>query len=53
MTDSNYIAAKTFLNLLPDEQKIKLCRQVLEGVENKKKVKKDRVKYYLKYLDKK
>jgi len=53
MTDPNYIAAKTFLNMLPDEQKIKLCKQILEGVESKKKIKKQRVKDYTNWLDKK
>ncbi|MFP3593969.1 hypothetical protein [Chryseobacterium sp. SIMBA_038] len=53
MSDPNYIAAKTFLNMLSDEQKIKLCKQILEGVESKKNIKKNRVKDYLKYLERK
>lgn len=50
MADPNYIAAKTFLNLLPDAVKIKLCNQTLAGVEDKKKTKKQRVKDYTKWL---
>lgn len=53
MTDPNYIAAKTFLNLLPDAVKVKLCNQMLAGVEKKKKTKSQRVKEYSKWLDKK
>lgn len=53
MADPNYIAAKTFLNLLPDAQAVKLCKQKLAGVEDKKKSSRQRVKDYLKYLDKK
>ncbi|MDR4892237.1 MULTISPECIES: hypothetical protein [unclassified Chryseobacterium] len=50
MADPNYIAAKTFLNLLPDAVKVKLCNQVLAGVEDNKKTKKQRVKDYTKWL---
>lgn len=53
MADPNYTAAKTFLNLLPDAQGVKLCKQYIAGVEDKKKPSKQRVKDYLKYLDKK
>lgn len=53
MSDPNYIAAKTFINLLPDAIKVKLCNQTLAGVENKKKTKAQRVKDYMKFLDKK
>ena len=53
MPDPNYIAAKTFLNLLPDATKVKLCNQTLAGVEDKKKTKKQRVKDYTNWLDKK
>jgi len=53
MADPNYIAAKTFLNLLPDALAVKLCRQKLAGVEDKKKTKKQRVRDYSKWLDKK
>jgi len=53
MIDTNYIVAKTFLNLLPDAQKVKLCKQTLAGVEDKKKTSKQRVKDFLKYLEKK
>ena len=48
MTDPNYIAAKTFLNLLPEAQKIKLCNQILASVEDSKKKSKQRVKDYQK-----
>ena len=50
MADPNYIAAKTFLNLLPDAVKVKLCNQMLAGVEDKKKAKKQRVKEYTAWL---
>ena len=53
MADPNYIAAKTFLNLLPDAIKIKLCNQTLAGVEDKKKTSKQRVKEILKRLENK
>jgi len=53
MADPNYLAAKTFINLLPDAQKVKLCNQTLAGVEDKKKTKKQRVKDYTNWLDKK
>lgn len=50
MTDPNYIAAKTFLNLLPDALAVKLCKQKLAGVEDKKKSKAQRVKEIRKWL---
>lgn len=53
MADPNYLAAKHFLSLLPDAQKVELCKQILAGVENRKKTSKQRVKDYSKYLDKK
>ena len=53
MIDHNYIAAKTFLNLLSDAQKIKLCQQTLAGVEDKKIDSKQRIKDFIKYFDKK
>lgn len=53
MTNPDYEAAKIFLNRLPDAQKVKLCKQTLAGVEDKKKTSKQRVNFYLKYLDKK
>lgn len=53
MADPNYTAAKTFLNLLPDAVKVRLCNQTLAGVEDKKKTKKQRVKDYTSWLDKK
>ena len=51
--DPNYIAAKALLNLLPDALVVKLCKQKLAGVDNKKKSKSQRVKDYMKWLDKK
>jgi len=53
MADPNYVAAKHFLNLLSDAEKIKLCNQTLAGVDDKKKISKQRIKDYIKYLDKK
>ena len=53
MSNANYITAKTILNLLTDEQKRKLCREILEGIDKKNLIKKDRVKKYINWLDKK
>lgn len=53
MTNPDYEAAKIFLNRLPDALAVKLCKQKLAGVENKKKTRMQRVNYYLKYLKKK
>ena len=53
MADPNYIVAKTFLYLLPNAQGVKLCKQYLAGVEDKKKTSLQRIKDYEKYLDKK
>lgn len=53
MADPNYIAAKTFLNLLPDAVKVKLCNQTLAGVEDKKKNRRQMAKDFEKWLDKK
>ncbi len=53
MSTPNYLAAQTFINLLPDAEKVKLCKQVLAGVDNKKKTSKQRVKDILKILEKK
>lgn len=53
MANPNYIAAKTFLSLLPDAEKVKLCNSIIAGVESKKKSKKQRVNDYMKWLEKK
>ncbi|WP_313029489.1 hypothetical protein [Soonwooa sp.] len=51
--DPNYTAAKHFLNLLPDALAVKLCKQKLAGVENKKKSKQQRVRDFKEYLKRK
>lgn len=53
MSNSTYITAKTLMDLLPDAQKVKLCNQIIAGVENKKKSRSQRVKDNMKWLDKK
>ncbi len=49
----NYLATKALLNTLPDALAVKLCKQKITGVENKKKSRGQRVKEYQKWLDKK
>lgn len=53
MKNINLIAAKTFINLLPDAQKLELLKSIKAGVEVNKIGKKQRVKDYIKWLDKK
>ena len=53
MANPDYEAAKIFLNRLPDAQAVKLCKQKLAGVEDKKKTSKQRVNYYTKWLENK
>lgn len=53
MSNANYITAKTILNLLTEEEKRKLCTEVLGGLKPDNKKKKNRVKEYLKWIEKK
>lgn len=53
MINPNYIAAKALLNLLPNEEKIKLCKEILDGTNSKKFNKKKRVEYYKNWLENK
>lgn len=48
----DYQIAKEYLNKLPDEEKVKLCKRTLEGVDEKKKSAKGMRKFYSDYLDK-
>lgn len=47
----DYQIAKEYLNKLPDDKKIELCKRTLEGVEEKKKSKKNLREFYSKYFD--
>lgn len=47
----DYQIAKEYLNKLPDDKKVELCKRTLEGVEEKKKSKKNLREYYSKYVN--
>ncbi|MDQ1858996.1 hypothetical protein [Chryseobacterium sp. WLY505] len=53
MINPNYIAAKALLNLLSDEEKIKLCTEIMNGTNTTKIDRKKRVNDYKKWLEKK
>ncbi len=53
MSNANYITAKTILNLLTEEEKRKLCTEVLEGLKLDNKKRKNRVNEYIQWLNKK
>ncbi|WP_157844445.1 MULTISPECIES: hypothetical protein [unclassified Chryseobacterium] len=53
MSNANYITAKTILNILTEEEKRKLCTEVLEGLKPDTKKSKNRVKENIQWLSKK
>lgn len=53
MINPNYIAAKALLNLLSDEEKVKLCTEILNGTSKDKVNRKKRINDYKKWLDNK